>query len=79
MAPQRLVQTALRGANLIGNGLYGVDLKEVEGRYSIIEVNDNPSVDNGVEDKMLRNYLYDRIMEVFERRVDTLHEGRSIT
>ncbi|MCU0787364.1 MAG: RimK family protein [Verrucomicrobia bacterium] len=78
MAPQRLVQTALRAANLIGNGLYGVDLKEVDGRPSVIEINDNPSIDSGVEDKMLRHYLYERVMEVFERRVDTLHEGRSI-
>ena len=79
MAPQRLVQTALRAANLIGNGLYGVDLKETDGRYTLIEINDNPSIDSGVEDKMLRQYLYDRVMEVFERRVEALHEGRSIT
>jgi glutathione synthase/RimK-type ligase-like ATP-grasp enzyme len=78
MAPKRVVQTAVRAANLIGNGLYGVDLKEIGGKCSVIEVNDNPSIDAGVEDKMLREYLYDRIMEVFERRLDARREGRAI-
>jgi glutathione synthase/RimK-type ligase-like ATP-grasp enzyme len=77
MAPKRVVQTALRAANLIGNGLYGVDLKEMGRRCSVIEVNDNPSIDAGVEDKMLREYLYDRIMDVFERRLEDQREGRS--
>ncbi|HAV65570.1 MAG TPA: RimK family alpha-L-glutamate ligase [Verrucomicrobiales bacterium] len=79
MAPQRVVQTALRAANLIGSGLYGVDLKEVNGRCSIIEINDNPSIDAGVEDKMLRSYLYDRVMEVFARRLEAQREGRTIS
>jgi glutathione synthase/RimK-type ligase-like ATP-grasp enzyme len=76
LAPKRVVQTALRAANLIGNGLYGVDLKEVQGRCRVIEVNDNPNIDAGVEDKMLRGYLYERLMEVFERRIEARREGR---
>lgn len=78
MAPKRVVQTALRAAELIGNGLYGVDLKEFSGRCSVIEINDNPSIDAGVEDKMLREYLYDRIMEVFEKRLEAQREGRAL-
>lgn len=76
MAPKRVVQTALRAANLIGNGLYGVDLKEIKGRCSLIEINDNPSIDFGVEDQMLRELLYARIMEVFEKRLEARREGR---
>lgn len=76
IAPKRVVQTALRAANLIGSGLYGVDLKENKGRCSVIEVNDNPSIDAGVEDQMLRGYLYERIMEVFDRRLEARREGR---
>lgn len=80
MAPKRVVQTALRAANLIGNGLYGVDIKESKGgRCSIIEVNDNPSIDCGVEDQMMREFLYDRIIEVFERRLEAKREGRTLT
>ncbi len=78
MAPQRIVKTALRAANLIGNGLYGVDIKEITGRCSLIEINDNPSIDCGVEDKMMREFLYDRIMQVFETRLEAKREGRSI-
>jgi glutathione synthase/RimK-type ligase-like ATP-grasp enzyme len=77
MAPKRVVQTALRAANLIGEGLYGVDLKEANGRCYIIEVNDNPSLDDGVEDKMMRSYLYERIMEVFQSRLEAQRDRRS--
>jgi glutathione synthase/RimK-type ligase-like ATP-grasp enzyme len=75
MAPQRVVSTALKAANLIGNGLYGVDLKVVAGRCHVIEVNDNPSLDAGVEDKMLRDFLYERIMEVFLKRLEAQRDG----
>ncbi len=75
MAPKRVVSTALKAANLIGNGLYGVDLKTVGGHCYVIEVNDNPSIDAGVEDKMLRDYLYERIMEVFLKRLEAHREG----
>jgi glutathione synthase/RimK-type ligase-like ATP-grasp enzyme len=76
MAPQRVVQTAVRAANLIGSGFYGVDLKVAKGRCFVIEVNDNPSIDSGVEDKMLRDFLYDRVMEVFHKRLEAQREGR---
>jgi glutathione synthase/RimK-type ligase-like ATP-grasp enzyme len=76
MAPQRVVQTALRAANLIGNSLYGVDLKVVHGQCSVIEINDNPTIDGGVEDKMLKRTLYERIMEVFLKRLESQREGR---
>ncbi len=76
MAPHRVVQTALRAANLIGNGLYGVDLKMSHGQCYIIEINDNPSLDSGVEDKMLKRFLYERIMEVFLKRLESQREGR---
>lgn len=75
MAPKRVVSTALKAANLIGNGLYGVDLKMANGKCYVIEVNDNPSIDAGVEDKMLRDFLYERIMEVFLKRLEAHREG----
>lgn len=75
MAPKRVVSMAVKAADLIGNGLYGVDLKTIRGNSRVIEVNDNPSIDAGVEDKMLRDYLYERIMEVFLKRLEALREG----
>jgi glutathione synthase/RimK-type ligase-like ATP-grasp enzyme len=65
------MNTALKAAGLIGDGLYGVDLKETEqGEVLVIEVNDNPSVDSGVEDKVAGDDLYDTILSEFMRRIE---------
>jgi glutathione synthase/RimK-type ligase-like ATP-grasp enzyme len=69
-APQRVVGTALRAANLIGDGFYGVDLKEVGNRVVVIEINDNPNVDAGNEDGVIGDALYERLMTVFLQRVE---------
>ena len=68
-APAGVVDTALKAAGLIGNGLYGVDLKVVNGCVLVIEVNDNPSIDAGCEDAVLGKALYREIMDVFLKRV----------
>lgn len=70
LAPRKAVQLALKAANLIGNGLYGVDVKESNGQFFVIEVNDNPNIDSKFEDRVLRDELYRRIMEVFLRRIE---------
>jgi glutathione synthase/RimK-type ligase-like ATP-grasp enzyme len=69
-APPRVVKTALRAANLIGDGLYGVDLKQARNGVMVIEVNDNPNLDAGVEDAVIKDDLYRRIMEDFLYRLD---------
>jgi len=46
----RLVQVALKAGNSIGKSLYGVDIKELDDGFIVIEVNDNPNIDAGVED-----------------------------
>ena len=69
-APPRVVKTALRAANLIGNGFYGVDVKQIGNRAYIIEVNDNPNVDAGNEDGVLKDALYREIMGVFLQRIE---------
>ncbi len=62
--PEKIMKTALAAAKLIGRGFYGVDLKELEdGRVLVIEVNDNPSIDHGVEDKIIGNKLYEKILQ----------------
>jgi glutathione synthase/RimK-type ligase-like ATP-grasp enzyme len=70
LAPKKVVNTALEVCELIGNGLYGVDLKQIDKRVLVIEVNDNPSIDSGFEDRILKEELYSRIMEVFLKRVE---------
>jgi glutathione synthase/RimK-type ligase-like ATP-grasp enzyme len=66
---------ALRAARLFGRGLYGVDLKQVGKKIYVIEVNDNPSIEAGCEDAVLRDELYRRIMWGFLRRLDALKQG----
>jgi len=68
-APSGLLKTALKATALIGKSLYGVDMKEVDGKYYIIEVNDNPNIDSGVEDKILKDKLYSGIMDVFLSKI----------
>jgi glutathione synthase/RimK-type ligase-like ATP-grasp enzyme len=70
-APRKAVAAAVKAAGLIGEGLYGVDLKELDGQFYVIEVNDNPNLDSGVEDAILRDELYRRIMQSFVRRIET--------
>lgn len=69
-APEGAVKVALKAANLIGDGLYGVDVKESDGRFYVIEVNDNPNVESRVEDVVLKDELYLRIMNVFLDRIE---------
>jgi len=69
-APTGLIRTAVRAANLIGDGFYGVDIKQDGKKYYVIEINDNPNVDSGVEDAVLKDELYLRIMRVMLRRIE---------
>jgi glutathione synthase/RimK-type ligase-like ATP-grasp enzyme len=64
-APKGVVKLAVKAAALMGNGLYGVDLKVVHNKPIVIEVNDNPNIDAGVEDQVLGMELYRRIMQHF--------------
>ena len=47
---KRYFECGLKSAKLMGKGLYGIDLKEVNGKPLVIEINDNPNIDFGVED-----------------------------
>lgn len=69
LAPPQLIRTALNITHLIGNGLYGVDIKQIDKKFYVIEVNDNPSIDTGVEDAMVKDRLYTRIMEIFLNKI----------
>jgi glutathione synthase/RimK-type ligase-like ATP-grasp enzyme len=75
VAPRHVVRAARRAASLIGDGLYGVDVKQTNGASFVIEVNDNPNIDAGVEDRVLKTELYRRIMEVFLRRIERRKAG----
>ncbi|MCU0356190.1 MAG: hypothetical protein MUE95_01285 [Cyclobacteriaceae bacterium] len=44
-------------------------MKEVDGKFYIIEINDNPNIDAGVEDVILKDKLYTTIIDVFLNRI----------
>lgn len=75
-APKRVVKLALKAANLIGAGFYGVDIKQIGKRYCVIEINDNPSVDAGNEDGVLKDALYREVMGVFLKRIEMRRAAR---
>jgi glutathione synthase/RimK-type ligase-like ATP-grasp enzyme len=75
LAPAQVIRTALKAANQIGDGLYGVDIKQIGKNCYVMEINDNPNIDAGVEDQILKGALYERIMEVFLKRVMNSKNG----
>lgn len=71
--PEAVLKTALKCTRLIGDGLYGVDIKSQGDKHYVIEVNDNPSIDFGIEDQILGENLYQQIMAVFLQRIRRKH------
>jgi glutathione synthase/RimK-type ligase-like ATP-grasp enzyme len=64
----KIISIALKAAAAIGDGLYGVDLKQNDKGIFVMEVNDNPNIETGVEDAVLGDELYSRILAEFIRR-----------
>ena len=74
--PRQVIKTALKAAKCMGDGFYGVDLKVSGERVVIIEVNDNPSIDMGVEDLHNGHLLYQQIMGIMLKKLDELNGRR---
>lgn len=72
--PRHVLQAALKAAAVVGNGLYGIDIKEVDGTAYVLEVNDNPNIDRSIEDAYLGEELYMQVMSEFLRRFE--HRGQ---
>lgn len=69
-APEPILRLACRAAKLLGDGLYGVDLKETAtGQLYIIEINDNPNLDTGYDDEADGDAVFEDLITWFERRL----------
>jgi glutathione synthase/RimK-type ligase-like ATP-grasp enzyme len=68
--PKSVLDAAIKASGIIGKGLYGVDIKQANGKVYVIEVNDNPSIESKVEDKYLGKELYMIIMQEFANRLE---------
>jgi glutathione synthase/RimK-type ligase-like ATP-grasp enzyme len=60
--PPAVLQAAIAAARLIGDGFYGVDLKQNAAGVFVIEINDNPNLDVGAEDKVMGDEIYRRLL-----------------
>ncbi|SKA07952.1 RimK family protein [Consotaella salsifontis] len=69
-APPHVLDVGLKAARCIGDGLYGVDIKETEDGVFLIEVNDNPNLEHGVEDFAEKDEVWTRLTRWFIDRVE---------
>ncbi|MCB1883669.1 MAG: RimK family protein [Geminicoccaceae bacterium] len=68
-APKEVVGSAVAAARLIGKGLYGVDVKQNADGVFVIEVNDNPNLNHGVEDQAEKDEVWRRLAGWFLKRL----------
>jgi len=68
--PHGIVKMAVKVSSMIGNGLYGVDLKEINGKPMLIEVNDNPNIDADIEDQVAKDTVYQAIIRSLRKRIE---------
>ena len=69
-APSDVVDVAVKAASLIGSGLYGVDLKQNEHGVFIIEINDNPNMDHHIEGLVMKDAMWERLLNWFLARLN---------
>src|SRR5499427_9147263 len=75
-APQDVLDLAVRAARPIGDGLYGVDLKQTPDGIVVMEVNDNPNIEHGVEDAAGKDEVWIRILRWFIERLESRPEAQ---
>jgi glutathione synthase/RimK-type ligase-like ATP-grasp enzyme len=68
--PPVVIQTAVKAARCIGDGLYGVDLKETPDGVYVIEINDNPNLDHGWEDLGEKDEVWVKLTQWFLDRLE---------
>jgi glutathione synthase/RimK-type ligase-like ATP-grasp enzyme/gamma-glutamyl:cysteine ligase YbdK (ATP-grasp superfamily) len=69
-APRDVVRLGCQAARLIGDGLYGVDIKDTPEGPLVIEVNDNPNIDTGYDDAADGNVIFEELVDHFLELVE---------
>lgn len=69
-APREVIDVAVRAAKPIGHGLYGVDIKQTDHGFVVMEVNDNPNLEHGIEDAVAKDEVWMRILKWFIDRLE---------
>lgn len=68
--PKDVITMAIKSAKLMGKGLYGIDIKVVNNKPMVIEINDNPNIDFGVEDAYYGDLVYTKILQALKTRLE---------
>jgi glutathione synthase/RimK-type ligase-like ATP-grasp enzyme len=69
-APREVIDIAVRAARPVGAGLYGVDIKQTDHGLVVMEVNDNPNIEHGVEDAVGKDEVWIRILRWYIERFE---------
>jgi glutathione synthase/RimK-type ligase-like ATP-grasp enzyme len=69
-APREVIDVAVRAARPIGEGFYGVDLKQTDNGIIVMEVNDNPNLEHGIEDAVGKDEIWMRLLRWFVERFE---------
>jgi glutathione synthase/RimK-type ligase-like ATP-grasp enzyme len=69
-APPEVIDIALRAARPIGDGFYGVDLKQTDRGIVVMEVNDNPNLEHGIEDQVGKDEIWTKLLKWFTERFE---------
>jgi glutathione synthase/RimK-type ligase-like ATP-grasp enzyme len=69
-APAALIDIAVRAAKPVGDGFYGVDIKQTESGFVVMEVNDNPNLEHGIEDAVGKDEVWVRLLKWFIERFE---------
>jgi glutathione synthase/RimK-type ligase-like ATP-grasp enzyme len=69
-APPEVIDIAVRAARQIGDGFYGVDNNETDRGFIVMEVNDNPNLEHGIEDQVGKDEIWTRLLKWFIERFE---------
>ena len=69
-APPEVIDLAVRAARPIGDGFYGVDIKQTEKGFVVMEVNDNPNLEHGIEDTVGKDEIWIKLLKWFIDRFE---------
>jgi glutathione synthase/RimK-type ligase-like ATP-grasp enzyme len=69
-APRELIDIAARAARPIGDGFYGVDIKQTDQGFVVMEVNDNPNLEHGIEDQVGKDEIWTKLLRWFIDRFE---------
>ena len=69
-APPEVIDLTVRAVKPIGDGFYGVDIKQTDNGFVVMEVNDNPNLEHGIEDTVGKDEIWIKLLKWFIERFE---------